>query len=140
MVTGREYAEAAKRLSGIRWKRNGRSLQGVDCSGLCIVAGQLVGLQVSDHQGHYDALFPTEDQVVGGLLRAGELVDKPSEGCLFGCRLNGFPHLSHMGVVLADGFVIHMHARRRRAVIERMRDIDGCVEMFVRLNNVDYSS
>ncbi|PLC06410.1 hypothetical protein CY658_05090 [Variovorax sp. RO1] len=47
-MTGADIVSAARKLRGVRWRHQGRSLDGVDCIGLVVLARASLGLSTLD--------------------------------------------------------------------------------------------
>ncbi|GLQ07506.1 NlpC/P60 family protein [Sneathiella chinensis] len=119
MIDGLAIVEKARSWTGVKWRHQGRSRQGVDCVGLC--------LMVADGVGHPVPAPVDYDRRPNGsaLLRhlTSTLVpirtDDPAPGDIALFRDEGTP--VHVGVLACqDGqwTVIHAHAARRKVVEE----------------------
>lgn len=139
-MRGSDIAASAARLLGVRWKRNGRSPSGLDCSGLCVVACSLAGLDLQDYHGQYDSAFPDPKIILDTLAKNGEAIS-PSEakpGMLFLSQVKGMKGATHLGVYAENGDIIHMDPMGRKVVQVRPDSIRGRIVAAIKLNGVQY--
>ena len=121
MIEASALIAEARKLKGVSWKHQGRSVAGVDCIGLMVLAASNLGLDLFGVCGLRDrrnyarkpdpAMFaliekhctPTTELVPGSLL-------------LF--RFYAEPHPRHLGLLSDSSTVIHAEAKTRGFVVE----------------------
>lgn len=127
-LTAREragFVSAARACIGVRWRHQGRSLQGLDCGGLVVYALARVSRVVRDSIGYGRVAYRSslEDVLEDNF---GDML--PKEGMRVGdvalMRFKGAP--SHVGVVgdyIYAGFsLIHAFAQNKKVVEGRIDD------------------
>jgi cell wall-associated NlpC family hydrolase len=113
MVTGQDIADQAELLIGSRWQRNGRGNPGYDCSGVVICAARSAGLTVTDcHK--YDVRCVPAGLIEEFCEKNGTLTDPDvrDPGTVFLMSAQGYPGVSHIGIVSSYDRVIHMDASK----------------------------
>jgi cell wall-associated NlpC family hydrolase len=112
-------AYAARGYLGVPWRHLGRSLAGVDCIGLVILAHRAAGHEVPDPAPY--AREPIGARVIAGIEAAGgKRVPRPRAGDVLVFRVDGV-NGGHLGIASDTSFgpcVIHAYAPRRRVVEE----------------------
>lgn len=117
---------AARGWLGVPWRHLGRSLQGVDCIGLVVLAHRAAGHDVPDPAPYQRE--PLGARVIAGIEAAGgRRVPRPRAGDVLVFKLDGV-NGGHLGIAAEmNGVptVIHAYAPRRRVVEEPLsHDLD----------------
>lgn len=120
MVPAMRIIEEARSLCGVPWKHRGRSMEGVDCIGLVILAAVRAGLDLFAMCGIHDQSYGRRPQ-----RKLFELVqlhcrraDQLQPGCLLLFRFQGDAYARHFGIFTERSTVIHAECKARHAVIE----------------------
>ena len=116
-------AEAAQALVGIPYQRQGRTVAGVDCVGLVVVAAQAVGFDLSEHDTTDYGRFPSAADLRTRLDASLADADELEAGCIV---LMNAPELGavHVGIVAQrNGTPTLVHAvDKRGCVVEHRLD------------------
>lgn len=106
MVTGQQIADAAAKLVGTAFRHQGRSaMSGLDCSGLLVLAHQMVGLDVSDFKGY--SCPPRPRDLVDGLQRNCAELREAKVGCVILFRAPNKRAAQHTAIDAGGGMMIH---------------------------------
>lgn len=96
-------------LLGVKYKKNGRDLNGLDCYGLIIEVSKRFGHTLRDFE-YEDTSYKTFETIIGSVKPEQEgikLVSKPSkEGDIILFKVKSCFE-NHCGVYLGDGYFIH---------------------------------
>lgn len=118
-----DIVEEARKLLNVKWQHQGRSINGVDCAGLCVLTARGLGLEVQDYTNYQRRTHGTEfleyfrrnlDEKAFGDMTTGDVVvlTEPTYPC-------------HCGIVTerhGEQYFIHAYAKRRKVVEERISD------------------
>lgn len=140
MIAAAEFASAAERLAGVRWRKHGRDpLSGLDCAGLPAAAAAAVGLQLQDTLD-YDAGMPDPDLVRSFCARNGDPFgwDEMGEGRIGLCRWRSSEGARHLVVMLSGRRIAHVDAMVRRVVVVPAGWLDGRLVATFRLHGLEY--
>lgn len=119
MVTGQQIATAASRLIGTAFRHQGRSVvSGLDCSGVLVLAHQMVGLDVSDFTRY--SCPPKPRDLIDGLKRNCVELGAPHIGCVILFRAPNKRSAQHTGIDVGGGFLVHSEIEKG-VVRERWR-------------------
>jgi hypothetical protein len=129
--TREEIVEVARKYVGVRFKKMGRSMQGLDCVGLLTLVGRDLGHDIKDIE-HYKFDGDSEklkQQIRMQSLPANRAVLKPGQIVLLKDAF--FPF--HCGIIGRDGnglTVVNANTRRRMVVEQSLSDWkDGISEV-----------
>lgn len=120
---------AARGWLGVPWRHLGRSLAGVDCIGLVVLAHRTAGHDVPDPAPY--AREPVGARVIAGIEAAGgRRVARPRAGDVLVFKVDGV-NGGHLGIAAerdGEATVIHAYAARRRVVEEPLsHDLDAAL-------------
>lgn len=120
MATTEAVPDWVEEYVGLPYSVGGRDRAGVDCFGLCLLVWrERFGLDVPLYGGvswkeantvEIGAFIGGEAMAGWDLVEAGE--ERPGDAILM--RMRGHP--IHVGVIVADGFMLHCHDRGDAAV------------------------
>lgn len=128
-----QLVDAARVYIGTKWRHRGRSVHGVDCAGLGILAYRDCGVDLPDfrlygREPHNDGLVTYMTAALGAPVweadGSGEVVDL-HDGDVIVLRFDKEPH--HVAIVAAANYggtdtfnVIHAHGNVGRVVEQRL--------------------
>lgn len=109
------------RYVGIPYRDRGRSITGCDCYGLLwLITRELRGVELPSFADGY--VTTSDREAIASLIRDGidqwELVPRGSEQTFDGVLMRGRRDLSHIGIVIAPGRLLHVD-RGETSRIER---------------------
>jgi len=111
MEIDRQFVAAARSYLGVPWVRQGRSRQGVDCIGLVVLAARDCGMNVTMAATYGDTQAYWEMKPI--LIEHCARVGYPGEGIIV---LYKNPAILHLGVLTAEGTVIHAFGPKNKVV------------------------
>lgn len=142
MPTHYEFAAAAERMAGVRWRMHGRDpAKGLDCGGL-LVATMAACAVVAVDSLDYDARMPPPD-LLWSLCRQNG-TEQPwgdqGAGRVGLCAWEGGDVPRHLVVMLGGRRIVHVHADARRAVVQPAGWLDGHLLAVFRVNGIEYGA
>ena len=113
------FIAEARKLKGIKFHHQGRSVSGVDCIGLCVLAGQLCGINT---QGDYTT-YPRDPTglLEPSLLSVLNKVKKENiqKGDILLLNIEGSPR--HVAIYTGQT-IIHAYAPARKVIEHDLND------------------
>lgn len=110
-------AKAARELSGVRFRHQGRSAEtGVDCVGLWVVALETAGVPVEDFRAYRK--FPSGDELRARMRRQFDPVTRAEPGDALMLRVPRHVKARHLAVYVGDGKMAHAESSIGRVIVE----------------------
>lgn len=137
-----EFAAAAERLCGTRWRHHGRDpAKGLDCGGLLVASMAAVGLTATDSLD-YDARMPPPEMLWSLCRQNGveQLWSDRGAGRVGLCSWPGSPAPRHLVVMLGGQRIVHVHADARKVVVQPAGWLDGRLLAVFRVNHIEYGA
>lgn len=120
-VTPAELIREARKLVGVKYKHQGRSLAGVDCIGLVALAALNAGVDVFAVSGIRDRrnYARKPDPAMFALIEQHcRPIAEPVPGCMIFFRFAGDSHPRHLGLYSDTDTLIHAESKSRSCVVE----------------------
>ncbi|MBL8756337.1 MAG: hypothetical protein JNK15_23790 [Planctomycetes bacterium] len=141
MPTAHEFAAAAERMCGVRWRRHGRDPAfGLDCAGIAVAALAAIGITAQDSRD-YDAGMPPPELLWRLCRENGEEVPwtDQGEGRVALCRWSNGDDPRHLVVMLARRRIAHVDASLRRVTVVPAGWLDSRLVAVFRARGVEYA-
>lgn len=134
------FADAAIELLGTPWRPRGRTEQGLDCSGLIVLAARMVGLEIEPVQPKYDPRATPKRLIMDTALTVGTIVQPGDEsiGLIAMCstRRDRFP--SHLAIRVDYRNYVHADMHRGGVVMSSAKGIQSKLVSHLRLNGLEW--
>ncbi len=121
MITADELVISARSLCGVPWKHRGRSINGLDCIGMVLLAARKAGLDLHLQTGvrdRRDYSRRAQPEMLDIVRRACTQIERPEHGALLLFQFEGDEHPRHFGIFTNAATLIHAECRTRKRVIE----------------------
>lgn len=113
-MTGSDFVRAARELVGVPYRHQGRTVRGVDCIGLLLLAASRVGVLPLE-LGRRDYGRTPLDELLAGLGAHCEQLDVPEPGCIVAIRWPGDRRAGHVAICAGET-LIHSYSNCGRVV------------------------
>lgn len=125
MIAAQEFVNQARALVGVPWLHQGRSIHGVDCIGLVVLALNGAGFDLAKYLGVVDRRNYGRGAQPDMLRMVREhcaQLHQPIDGCLIVVQFLRDPHPRHFGIY-SGGNIIHANALAGRVVEHGFRGV-----------------